>query len=143
LSAFRIPTSALEAEQLKSIQKTNSVVDIAMVLTLLCFAIGGEFAAGLTFFEMRRNLDDAAHLLGLYGAVRDLQKAIVENDHNQEAARQRPEILHHELTAGKLYAEAKEEERTSPKAEDNEAVERKNMGTRLAPTAGVSGLPLE
>jgi hypothetical protein len=126
---FSDSDSAIETEQLKSIQKTNSVVDIAMVLTLLCFAIGGEFAAGLTFFEMRRNFDDAAHVLGLYGAVRDLQKAIVENERNQEAARQRPEILHHELTAGKLYAEAKEEERTPPKAEDNEAVERRNGNT--------------
>src|SRR6185369_1969976 len=40
---------AIESEQLKKIQKVSSILDIAMVLTLLCFAIGGEFAAGLTF----------------------------------------------------------------------------------------------
>lgn len=111
-------SSSAPAEQLEKMKKVSRILDIAMVLTLVCLAIGAEIVAGLAFFEAHFQFADAAPILGLYKEVRKIQRATTKNEHEQESARRGPEILYEELTAGALYSEIQEEKKAMLKDKD-------------------------
>jgi hypothetical protein len=118
----------VEEANLKKRQWNIRVFDGLIVLALILFGIAAEIAAGLTYLEASENRHRAKSTLEPYAKLRAITAALVRNAKAIEAAKQRPGILYHRLTAEGLAREAEEarmEEAKSRQEARRRAVEEK------------------
>jgi len=125
------------------IARVKKLLSIVTIVGVILLGIAAELAAGLACHEYYRHMTVVWTVWPYFREQAGLSLAIADNSAEQEEVRRQPEILHAQLTAAGLEAEAAQAEKAEAEARATAEAEAKaNSFGRVVKIVLVSGLVL-
>jgi hypothetical protein len=111
-----LTTTSTDSAPSPMVTRVKKLLAVASMVSVILLAIAGEIGAGVAFHEYYRHMTVVWTVWPYYRERAGLSQAIADNSAEQEEVRRQPEILHAQLTAAGLEAEAAQAEKAAADA---------------------------